>query len=427
MLLVSLGLAQEVVLRRLGNDKRTALEDYFHSHPPAVSRIKRIVADHGHLISDETFDLVGELTRCADDLFSDDVAEFVTNLAKELIDFDPGVIEKTNRRRWLHLIVRRSGEVEDVYLKQDWDRIQSLCDNGQFKEALQGLDRLDRYDIPELCHRRGSVLTRLGKDVEAISWYKKGISLAPTAGESWADMAGCHCRLAQYEEALKCASRAVQLSPTDELAWLWLARILRQTNGLQEALKAIDEGVLKLGPNSNLLAEKSSIVANMAMTPKEDDGVIAAADIERLREAVHMLQRAVHLDPTSAPCWHNLGTYHFGIYVSEPCGDNRQHLLRAVDALEKASELDPGEMNNWRQLGVALTLLNDAGLEKPLQQALDIEPGDEIAVILLCRYYLRKNKAEYAFKFANQGLRINPDSRRLLEIRDEANNQRSTR
>jgi tetratricopeptide (TPR) repeat protein len=389
--LTSLAVMEHCVLKDLGGDYQRFQRTYGRTHMPAFKRIHHIVESTSDVLGDSTKSLVLELL---------DLGQTITHELDALPqDTAPDEATNPNRRRFFELRCDFQGG-RDLSLDNDLATVMSLAQAGRHIEALAYLDGLNRYSRPDMWHMRGSILTQMGKDEEAIKAYRKAIRGARRA-EPWADIAGCYYRTGEYKRCLACARKATSISGTDALGWDWMAVALQALGRADQALEILNSGLEQSRGDTRLLRRKASILAHCGYA----------------YDAVPLVEEVVAKEPTNSAAWHSLGLYRNDCYLRS--GD-RHMLDKAVEAYRQACDLSPDSADSWRLLGLTLALVGSTEAEPVLVRALEKSPGDEEATIVLSALYLRDDRLGEALALLERALRIHPDSKKLLRARDGA-------
>ncbi|MBS2019278.1 MAG: tetratricopeptide repeat protein [Deltaproteobacteria bacterium] len=140
---------------------------------------------------------------------------------------------------------------------------------------------------------RGTVLSRAGRQGEAIGCLDRALELDPTSSRALVTKADVLLRMGLRDEALACYDRATAATPDEPHVWIHRARMLEEMGRPHDALDAL-ENALRAGESPTLRARQAELLLAMG----------------RGASAVKCLERAVHADPTTSEWWYRLGVGH---------------------------------------------------------------------------------------------------------------------
>ncbi len=252
-----------------------------------------------------------------------------------------------------------------------------------YREAL----RINPRDLPARIHLAILYHWNLGNSEKAVEELNEARSLFPETSWPLRVQADIHRERGKSEEALRLYQQALRIDPKDLAARVQLAVLYHHNLGRSD--KAVEE----LNEASSLFPESAwpvRVRANMHRDRGEID------------EAVKLYQTALRIDSRDLNSRINLAT----IYRI------RKSFKKAVEELNEARSLFP-EMS-WPLREMAATY-SDLGDEKLAiehgKKAVQVEPGDIQARLLLGRIYEQYGKPEEAKRAYRDLLVIDPDHR----------------
>ncbi|MET0529166.1 MAG: adenylate/guanylate cyclase domain-containing protein, partial [Microvirga sp.] len=128
---------------------------------------------------------------------------------------------------------------------------------------------------------------------------------------------------------------------------------------------------------------------------------------ESIDESVHLLKRAVELDPTLARAWVEL---HWAYQQTASFGaDPVQAERLARDAADRAVALDPGDAEAHAALGDAFAMAEDLPrAEAEFDEALRLNPGSAELLTMYAIWGISFGKPERGAEAADKAIRLNP-------------------
>lgn len=160
-----------------------------------------------------------------------DVHEEIAALTKQ-IETAPADAQLRLRRGGLHRVHR------------DW-----AAAGADFDEALKLDPRLTAVDLA-----RGEMLGEAGRADDAIAAFDRFLAQQPGRSEGYAGRARVLAHAMKWEPAAEDFSRAISLAPQPEPAlFIERARALRSAGKLDDAIRALDAGIARLGPLITLM------------------------------------------------------------------------------------------------------------------------------------------------------------------------------
>lgn len=127
----------------------------------------------------------------------------------------------------------------------------------RWQEAIECFDLvIDGADSNTMANaycNKAIALKNLGRNDEAIDYYKEAISLNPTDDEIWFNRANCHFILESWNDVITCCNKVVELNPNAGRAWYylavaWIRGFRRFDKALECALKAHELGIAEAAP-----------------------------------------------------------------------------------------------------------------------------------------------------------------------------------
>ncbi|MGD0247128.1 MAG: tetratricopeptide repeat protein [Streptosporangiaceae bacterium] len=188
---------------------------------------------------------------------------------------------------------------------------------GRTQEAIAEYDRAIAADPNHSeYHLDRAELHRRGGDAEAaLADYAAAIEVCPPYPEPYYNRADLQFELGDIEAAVRDLTRVIDLAPTMADAWINRASAYCQLGRFAEAMHDVAAG-LRLEPDSAYLHCLHGSL------------LLGSGELEAADEAC---RKAVHLDPTLAGAWANLGT------VAHARGDTKT----ALACLDRALEIEP--------------------------------------------------------------------------------------
>ena len=236
-----------------------------------------------------------------------------------------------------------------------------------------------------MCHYRMNNLN------EALAAVQESLSIDPDKiSSNYAE--GLILReLGEYDKSISSFRKVLKLDSKNRDALYQLGKILHQKGNYREALESFDK-VLEFRPRDNEvlkfkglshdeLNEYGAASEALKKSIAVDDEIIfndRGVALSRLgynHKAIDSYRRALSSNPKYAICWFNLGKALFRV------GD----LNQALDAFQRSTELNPNNRSAWNNRGVTLRQLNR------LEESLD------------CYKRALALKKEYAWAWHNKG------------------------
>ena len=160
---------------------------------------------------------------------------------------------------------------------------------------------------------------------------------------------------------------------------------------------------MKKAENQSALADAERAARERPNDPAALEALgFAYFDVEQYAEAKAALERAIELNPESAPAYEKIGHIHYRI------GSPPQ---LAIDAYERAIAIDPHFDNPYYGLGIlhaTKTGQYDQAIEA-FKRGLTANPGDPFLTASLGTTYARMGKIEEAIAILEQVIKLHPD------------------
>jgi tetratricopeptide (TPR) repeat protein len=245
---------------------------------------------------------------------------------------------------------------------------------GRFLDALSKYDLSGRW-VPSVAAyvNASAVCIELGKYDDAIRYADLALAINEECPEAWQNRGLACDRLRRLGEALAAYRRVKHAEPQNSLLSLLLGRTLRRLGQLDEAERALDQG-LEVDPNDpELLFEKSLVLIRKDRRDEALPYLEGAVRRNRkhyaayfhlantlnrmgkLEEALHYYNLVTGLRPEYPEAWNNRG-----IALSK-LGKTR----KATESYRKAIGLRPEYPEAWINLGLAYD--SEGEVEKALE------------------------------------------------------------
>ena len=215
------------------------------------------------------------------------------------------------------------------HLRPRWLQGSIHLRRGEVQHGVADL-RAAAKDHPKDAEVRNSLavaLERLRRSSEAEAMYREAVRLAPDHAKAWLNLGDLLRRQRLLPEAAEATRRALSIDPrpvTQQKGRVGLAQVMLEGGRPQQALAILREA-LKIRDGGDL---RYALASACYLTERFDE------------ELVH-LEQAVHLAPSFAPAWRNLGF----VYLRQ--GD----LVEAEAALKRVASLDPASPTVHQHLG----------------------------------------------------------------------------
>ena len=196
-----------------------------------------------------------------------------------------------------------------------------------------------------------------------------------------------------------------------------LQRTVKIDGSIEDIFELQDKLVYELSQSLNLTLDQTERARNDQPGTQSVEAYEAFSkgmsnlrsdDLPSIDRAMHLLEKAITLDPSYAAAWAALGTANDlkANYLSLP-----ELAEKAVELEQRALELDPKSTDARRWLGGAYMTLGkyDEAIEA-LKEALRLDPDHAAAHSALGRaYWIGKGKIRDAIRLFQRALQMNPD------------------
>ncbi len=262
----------------------------------------------------------------------------------------------------------------------------------KFKEAVEAFEKAISHNIDskEIFFELGAAYEELGdlnRAVENLEKYAKSGPANPY--NTWLKLAQAYVKLDQTEKAITAYREALKINPDDINCNYHLAKLLVDSNQLEEA-EAIFKKLAEKNPN-DAITYYGQIMQMYDRVEKFDKAVEAAQKIVdldpqsqvalynlaimydrlgQLEEAAETLNKCLALKNDYTYAWFNLGI----IY------DKMKKHSEAVEAFKKYTALAPDDPSGWLNIGLEYMLMKDFEKALPnLQKSVSLKPDNPIA------------------------------------------------
>lgn len=273
-----------------------------------------------------------------------------------------------------------------------WTLLGELySDQEQYAAAELAFDNAIRSDpaVAAAYSGLGRVMSAMGQHARAEDAFERSIALQPTTNR-YVLLADVRTRLGKDADAVKDLRHALSLDGDNEEAMLSLALLIRESDS-QQALA--------------LLRRAASIDPLDPTVARELGFELARAN--RLGEAEHWLDTALHLDPSDA--WTNL--YLGTLYVQQA------RMTEAAAAHESAVRCAPLSPVFHQRIAVFYDQNGDTrkALES-LRVAAALDPTDAEGAFLLGQYLVDIGSRQEGAEWIERALALDPQHARALTL-----------
>jgi len=309
---------------------------------------------------DESEDAYGEALNTYNDLLEKDPRNLVASYGSGNVLFKLDRYHESNKVYTQALKLRKQAVFRQIEGKDSveilggsntsayWIQVgDSHFIKGNYELALKCYEKaivIDPQSAPAW-NQKGMVLFILRDGEEAISCYDEAIKINPLYADAWRRKGVALDYLGKDYEGLKSYERANEIDPSIVIpSWLEDARYSETTTSYSS------------GIDSN----------TSAYWVQAGDGQYSKGNNEL---ALKCYERAIEIDPQSAPAWNVRGR------VLHSLGKERE----SVDSYDQAIKINPTYADAWRNRGAALDSLgrDDEALES-YKRANEIDPSIEI-------------------------------------------------
>ena len=244
-------------------------------------------------------------------------------------------------------------EADATYLvpaKFSLGRLYSHLGDHELAAQLLGEVLAAQPELAEAHHLLGQSLCQLDHYEDALHHWRQTLLLQPQReAELRPQLALCHSRLGEHEEAEKLAKLSLEESGPRANLYDLLASVYMAQDEWEMALATLNKGQI-LEPNSGLVAFQMGWCHE---------------NLGNRQQAEEFYSRALRLDPTQVEAYSGLGWLYY----------ERSQYDVALVLFEKAYELDPQNPELADHVGWVHLLLKQPGLAlEYFRQALDKEP-----------------------------------------------------
>jgi len=198
----------------------------------------------------------------------------------------------------------------------------------------------------------GRVLLHQSRPADALPHLERAARLRPEDPEVWCGIVDAHYGLGNLRAAIEAARHRVRVDPDSEAALLSLADLLCRDNRYAEAVRTAG-WLMRKHPRTQRNAVLLSSLG------------ISLAGLKDYDLALKAHRFALHIDPSLAGSWHNMG------FILGERGSWGQ----AVPFYRRATEAKPDWPRAWRDLGRALYHCRRADeAVAACRKALDLDP-----------------------------------------------------
>ena len=229
----------------------------------------------------------------------------------------------------------------------------------KYGEALRYINKaleLSNYQYAYMWVKKGLILSKSGKDEDALECYNEAIKIDPTDVSTYTEKSWALSRLERYEMVLECIDKALELSNYQYAStWVEKGLVLSKLGKDEDALECYNEAI-KIDPTDvSTYTEKSW----------------ALSRLERYEMVLECIDKALELSNYQyVPAWIRKG---FAL-------EKLEKLEKAIECYDKVLQIDPTNTVAWNNKGFALSKLEKS--EEALDcynETLKIDPGNVVA------------------------------------------------
>lgn len=293
-------------------------------------------------------------------------------------------------------IVERCLEVDPTRRPKDFTELrccleQLLRDTTGDKIELPTTEQSDLVRLAD----RGSMLSALGKQEEAIACLEKVLERDPKSFHAWNEKGVALGRLGLSEQAMASFEQSIKLCPNYYAAWGNKGNLLAKSGQYEEALSCFDVS-LRIEPRFCLnWAHKGRVAWRMG----------------RFEEAIICCDKALDMDPNFHLAWAIRGLALLSL------GRNEEALL----CHNKALEIDALDVVSWRNKGDTLWGLGrDSEALQCYDKALEIDDTHAPTWAMKAFLLFRSGRYEEAVTCSENALRVDPLQSSATQVRNSA-------
>ena len=219
------------------------------------------------------------------------------------------------------------------------------ADPSKFNDSLLAYEKAievagsDTSALTEAWQGKGTVLSQMGRNNEALAAQEKAIELNESDVEAWMGKAMALSKLGRNEEAVQSFDRIIELYPSEDqrifdypYIWYSKGRILEKLGRDEEAAQAYNKSIEDVDTIIDWVASGRDFYMNLSEAWQYKGQLLEEQG--RYEEAVQALENATRVNPKSQRDWRELGTV-----LARDLGRYNQSL----EAYDRALQLDPGD------------------------------------------------------------------------------------
>jgi tetratricopeptide (TPR) repeat protein len=219
---------------------------------------------------------------------------------------------------------------------------------------------------------------------QAISYYKKAISIKPDYAEACSNLGAAYGELGRYDEAIEVLQRSLRLKPNYAKAYYNLGIVYSSSGRWQQAIEAYGNS-LKIDPSNAEAYNKLGA---------------ACANLQLSEQAVEAYQKALQINPSLATVRNNLA-----VLLLE-----QNKIDEAIGHLHQAVQTEPNYADAYNNLGIAFGKLGRSQEEiEAYRQAVKIKQDYADALYNLGVSYSNLRRYAEAIEVFKQTVKVNPD------------------
>lgn len=141
--------------------------------------------------------------------------------------------------------------VEDIYLRDDIEKIQDLRQRGKYEEALLYVEKItEKHRNSELYNEKGCILISLNRHEEGIEALNTAIEIDSRVDSSYNNLSWAYNELGEYEKALKYIDKSLSMDDNSSNEYVNKGNALYGLSRYQEAIKYYELAIEKNPSNS---------------------------------------------------------------------------------------------------------------------------------------------------------------------------------
>lgn len=242
---------------------------------------------------------------------------------------------------------------------------------------------------------RGEQARNAGRDAEALTWYKRAISLDPFDGEAWRRSGSVYKAQGNWEKALEAYRQASRSSPDNRDIWYELGQLYTQRKDWIPALEAYRRGI----------AASSGQVGRSTLYLQLGNVLQSSSKPPDLKGAWAAYEQALSLDDYAGGTWAKVSTYNQRGYILAA----QKRWDEAVQEYQRALALDGRAYWVYLSLANALWNLGKGDEAKAtLRRAIELNPKLPNAYRLLGYFYTKDGAIQDARLMYSRVLELDP-------------------